>query len=177
MAAALKYDSSFCRPQLWTSCIPPLGSVEGGRAGHTSALSCMATASSKQVHHHTSRHYSTIWCTWSEPPTMQARRFASISTLAGATSGQSAILPTGAGSQAVVERTLPRPGHALHQWPHDLQQVHTTLRPVSSHHSTTSELTPLYDQPAHITLRPASSHHSTTSQLTPLYDQPAHTTL
>ena len=27
------------------------------------------------------------------------------------------------------------------------------------------------------TLRPASSHHSTTSELTPLYDQRAHTTL
>ena len=94
---------------------------------HTSALSCMATASSKQAHHHTSRHYSTIWCTRSEQPTMQARRFASILTLAGATRGQSAILPTGAGSQAVVESTQPRPGHALHQWPRDLQRVHTTL--------------------------------------------------
>ena len=42
MAAALKYDSSFGRPQLCTSCIPQLGSVEEGRAGvvcHTSALS------------------------------------------------------------------------------------------------------------------------------------------
>ena len=77
---------------------------------HTSALSCMATASSKQAHHHTSRSYSTVWC---EPPTMQARRFASISTLAGATRGQIAILPTGAGSQDVVESTPPRPGHVL----------------------------------------------------------------
>ena len=102
----------------------PLGRVEGGRAGvvcRTSALSCMATACSKQAHHHTSRHYSTIWCTRSEPPTMQARRFASASTLADATRGQSAILPTGAGSQAVVESTPPRPGHALHHWPCDLQ--------------------------------------------------------
>ena len=130
MAAALKYDSSFGRPQLCTNCIPRLGSVEGGRAGvvcHTSALSCIATVSSKQAHHHTSRHYSTVWCTWSEPPTMQARRFASISTLAGATRGQSAILPTGAGPQAVVESTQPRPGHALHQWPRDHQRTHTTL--------------------------------------------------
>ena len=104
-----------------------LGSVEEGHAGvvcHTSALSCTATASSK---HHTSRHYSIIWCTRSEPPTIQARRFASVTTLAGATRGQSAILLTGAGSQAVVESTLPRPGHVLHQWPRDLQRVHTTL--------------------------------------------------
>eukprot|EP00731_Ephydatia_muelleri_P034592 Em0067g8a len=50
--------------------------------------------------------------------------------LAGATRGQSAILPTGAGFQADVESTPPRPGHALHQWPH---------------HSTTNKLTPLYD--------------------------------
>ncbi|KAL5505964.1 hypothetical protein EMCRGX_G007516 [Ephydatia muelleri] len=98
--------------------------------------------------------------------------------------------PTGAGSQAVVENTLPRPGHVLHQWPCDLheltplydQQAHTTM---SSHHSTISDLTPLYDQRAHTilrlathtTLRPASSHHSTTSELTPLYKQRAHTTL
>ena len=103
------------------------GHVEGGRAGvvcHRSALSCTATTSSKQAHHHTSRPYGiaqqvvpTIWC---EPPTMQARIFAGVSTLADATRGQSAILPTGAGSQAVVESTLPRPGHALHQWPRDL---------------------------------------------------------
>ncbi|KAL5474381.1 hypothetical protein EMCRGX_G026321 [Ephydatia muelleri] len=139
----------------------------------------------KQAHHHTSRHYSTIWCIWSEPPTIQARRFASVSTLAGATRGQSAILPTGAGSQAVVESTPPRPGHVLHQWPHDLhkltplcdQRAHTTLRPASSHHSTNNELTPLYDQRSHTTLRPASSHHSTTSELTSLYDKRAHTTL
>ena len=145
---------------------------------HTSTLSCMATASSKQAHRYTSRHYSTIWCTWSEPPTMQARRFASISTLAGETREKSAIIPTGAGSQAVVESTPLRPGHALHQWPHDLQRTHTTLRTTSSHHSTTSELnhhsvtstlTPLYDQQAHTTLRPV--------ELTPLYDQQAHTTL
>ncbi|KAL5503298.1 hypothetical protein EMCRGX_G010225 [Ephydatia muelleri] len=71
-----------------------------------------------------SRHYSTIWCTRSEPPTMQARRFASVSTLASATRGQSAILLTGAGSQAVVESTLPRPGNVLHQWPRDLHELH-----------------------------------------------------
>ena len=45
------------------------------------------------------------------------------------------------------------------------------VRPLSSHHSTTSELTPLYNQRAHTTLRLASSHHSTTCELTPLYDQ------
>ncbi|KAL5500113.1 hypothetical protein EMCRGX_G011617 [Ephydatia muelleri] len=120
----------------------------------------LSPASSKQAHHHTSRHYSTIWCTRSEPP-------------------------IGAGSQAVVESTLPRPGHVLHQWPRDLHELtplynqlaHTTLRPASSHHSTTSELTPLYDQRAHTTLRPASSHPSMTSELTPLYDQRAHTIL
>ena len=117
--------------------------------------------------------------------TMQARRFASVSTLAGATRGQSAILPTGAGFQAVVESTPPRPGHARTSGPvisseftplYD-QLSHTTLCPVSSHHSTTSKLTLLYDQRAHITLQPASSHHSTTSELTPLYDQQAHITL
>ena len=97
--------------------------------------------------------------------------------LAGATRGQSTILPTGAGSQADVESTPPRPGHALHQWPCDLQRTHTTPRPTSSHHSTTSELTPLYDQQAHTTLRPVSSHHSTTSEITPLYDQWTHSTL
>ncbi|KAL5499670.1 hypothetical protein EMCRGX_G011125 [Ephydatia muelleri] len=106
--------------------------------------------------------YSTIWYTRSEPP-------------------------TGAGSQAVVESTLPRPGHVLHQWPRDLheltplyeQQAHTTLRTASSDHSTTSELTPLYDQRAHTILRLANAHHSTNnehhhstnSELTPLYDQ------
>ena len=164
MAAALRYNSSFGRPQLCTSCIPPLGYVEGLHASvmsHTSALSCTATASSKQAHHHISRHYSTIWCTWSKPPTMQARRFASISILAGATRGQSAILSRCAGSQAVVESTLPRPGHVLHQWPRDLQQVHTALQT-------------LYDQLSHTTLRPASS---TMSKLTPFYDQRAHITL
>ncbi|KAL5489349.1 hypothetical protein EMCRGX_G018433 [Ephydatia muelleri] len=112
--------------------------------------------------------YSTIWYTRSEPP-------------------------TGAGSQAVVESTLPRPGHVLHQWPRDLheltplyeQQAHTTLRTASSHHSTnskltpfyTSELTPLYEQQAHTILRLANSHHSTNNDHTPLYKQRAHTTL
>ena len=46
MAAALRYDSSFGRPQLCTSCIPPLRRVGGGRAGvvcHTSALSSRLT--------------------------------------------------------------------------------------------------------------------------------------
>ncbi|KAL5491632.1 hypothetical protein EMCRGX_G016960 [Ephydatia muelleri] len=65
------------------------------------------------------------------------------------------------------------------------QRAHITLRPVSSHHSTTSELTPLYeheltplyDQRAHTTLRPVSSYHSMTSELTLLYDQQAHITL
>ncbi|KAL5481377.1 hypothetical protein EMCRGX_G021516 [Ephydatia muelleri] len=54
------------------------------------------------------------------------------------------------------------------------ERAHTTLRSVSSHHSMTSELTPLYDKRAHTTLRPASSHHSTNSELTPLYDQNSH---
>eukprot|EP00731_Ephydatia_muelleri_P028858 Em0020g502a len=77
--------------------------------------------------------YSTIWYTRSEPP-------------------------TGAGSQAVVESTLPRPGHVL--------------GPVIS-----SEFTPLYDQLSHTTLCSVNSHHSTTSELTPLYEQQAHTIL
>ena len=46
----------------------------------------------------------------SHAPTMQARSFASVSTLAGATRGQSAILPTGAGSQTVVDRFYVRVG-------------------------------------------------------------------
>eukprot|EP00731_Ephydatia_muelleri_P000860 Em0001g860a len=58
--------------------------------------------------------------TWSELSTRQARIVAGISTLVGATSGQSATKLTGAGSQAVVKSIVPRPGHALHQWPHDL---------------------------------------------------------
>ncbi|KAL5491128.1 hypothetical protein EMCRGX_G016359 [Ephydatia muelleri] len=85
--------------------------------------------------------------------------------------------PDGSSLEAVVENTLPRPGHVLHQWPRDLQRVHTTLCPVNSHHSTNSKLTPLYDQLAHTTLQPASSHHFTTSKLTPLCNQRAHTTL
>ncbi|KAL5486457.1 hypothetical protein EMCRGX_G018935 [Ephydatia muelleri] len=80
---------------------------------------------------------------------MQARQFACISTLAG----QSAILPTSVGSLAVVVSTLPRLGHALHQWHHELQHTQTTLQPVNLHHSMTSELTP-----------------PMTSELTPLYD-------
>ena len=48
------------------------------------------------------------------------------------------------------------------------QRAHTTLQPASSHHSMTSELTPLYDQRAHTTLRPTNSHHSTTSELKPV---------
>ena len=130
----------------------PLGHVEGGCAGvvcHTSALSCMATVSSKQAHHHPQQallHY----LVYSERATsMQARRFASVSSLAGATRGQSAISPTCAGSQAVVESTPPRPGHVLHQWSRD---IHTTLRPVKSHYSMPSELTPLYNQQAYTTL-------------------------
>ena len=49
--------------------------------------------------------------------------FASVSTLAVATREQSASLPTGAGSQAVVESTLPRTARTLHQWPSELQRV------------------------------------------------------
>ena len=72
--------------------------------------------------------------TLSEPPTMQARRSASGSTSADATKEQSATLPTSAGTQAVVETTLPRPAHVLHQWPRELQRAHTTLRCSSFDH-------------------------------------------
>ena len=89
---------------------------------HTSALSCMAKASSKQAHHQELLHHLVHM----ERATHNAgQEICQRSTLAGATRGQSAILPTGAGSQAVVESTQPRPGHALHQWPR-------------SHHSMTS---------------------------------------
>ena len=54
---------------------------------------------------------------------MLARIFASVSTLAGAIRVQSASLPTGAGSQAVVESTLPRSARTLHQWSRELQRV------------------------------------------------------
>ena len=62
-------------------------------------------------------------------------------------------MPTSVGSLAVVVSTLPRLGHALHQWHHELQHTQTTLQPVNLHHSMTSELTP-----------------PMTSELTPLYD-------
>ena len=58
--------------------------------------------------------------TQSEPSTLQARRFAGGSALADATREQSATLPTSAGSQAVVETTLPRPANMLRQWPCEL---------------------------------------------------------
>ena len=146
---------------------------------HTSALTCMATASSKQAHHHTSRHYSIIWCTRSEPPTIQARRFASVSTLAGATRGRVLFYPHVLGPrlwwralrQGLAMRCTSGPVISSEFTPLYDQLSHTTLCPVNSHHSTNSKLTPLYDQRAHTTLRPASSHHSTTSELTPLYDQ------
>ncbi|KAL5491742.1 hypothetical protein EMCRGX_G017094 [Ephydatia muelleri] len=57
------------------------------------------------------------------------------------------------------------------------ERAHTALRTASSHDSTTRELTRLYDQRAHTTLQPASSYHSTTSELTSLNDQRAHITL
>ncbi|KAL5473270.1 hypothetical protein EMCRGX_G027729 [Ephydatia muelleri] len=57
------------------------------------------------------------------------------------------------------------------------QRTHTTLRTTSSHHSMISNLTPLYDQRAHTILRLANSHHSTNNELTRLYDQQSHTTL
>ena len=72
--------------------------------------------------------------TQSEPPTMQARRSAGVSTSAGATREQSATLPTSTGSQAVVETTLPKPAHVLHQWPSELQRAHTTLRRSNFEH-------------------------------------------
>eukprot|EP00731_Ephydatia_muelleri_P007578 Em0003g1826a len=49
----------------------------------------------------------------------------------------------------------------------------------NSHHSTISELTPLYKQRAHTTLRPASSYHFTISELIPAnsHHTTTHTTL
>ena len=75
-----------------------------------------------------------------------------------------------------------------------MQRTPTTLRPASSHHSMSSELTPLYnqwthitspvlihvplyDQQAHTTLQTVSSYHCMTSEHTPLYNQWTHTTL
>ena len=111
---------------------------------HTSALSYTATVSSKQAHHHTSRHYSPIWCAWSKPPTMQARRFASVSTLAGATRGRVLFY-----SQVLGPRLWWR---ALCQG----LAMCCTNGPVIS-----SELTPFYKLRAHTALRPVNSHHST----------------
>ncbi|KAL5503589.1 hypothetical protein EMCRGX_G010562 [Ephydatia muelleri] len=88
--------------------------------------------------------------------TIQAR---SVSTLAGATRGQSAILLTVKSHYSMTSELTP-----LYE-----QRSHTTLRPASSHHSTTNG--------THTTLRSVNSHHSTNSELTPLYDQRAHTTL
>ena len=65
----------------------------------------------------------------SEPPTSQARKSAGGTTLASAArEQQTASSPTNAGSQTVVETIPPRPAHALHQWPRELQRAHTTLR-------------------------------------------------
>ena len=75
-----------------------------------------------------------------------------------------------------------------------MQRTPTTLWPASSHHSMSSELTPLYnqwthitspvlihvplyDQQAHTTLQTVSSYHCMTSEHTPLYNQWTHTTL
>ncbi|KAL5509744.1 hypothetical protein EMCRGX_G005163 [Ephydatia muelleri] len=112
----------------------------------------MATARSKQAHHHTSKHYTTIWCTWSEPPTVQARTFASVSTLAGC------------GGEH-------RQGLAIHCTSGPV--ISSELTPLYDQRANFSicKLTPLYDQLAHTTLRPASSQHSMTSKLMPLYDQ------
>eukprot|EP00731_Ephydatia_muelleri_P037262 Em0430g2a len=82
---------------------------------------------------------------WSEPPTMQARRFACVFYFGRCNKWAECYFTTGAGSQAMVESIPPRPGHALHQWPCDLQRTHTILQTASSYHSTTSELTPLYE--------------------------------
>ncbi|KAL5506130.1 hypothetical protein EMCRGX_G007706 [Ephydatia muelleri] len=72
--------------------------------------------------------------TQSEPPTTQARRCASSSTLADATKEQSATLSTSAGSQAVVETPPPRPAQVLHQWLPELQRTHTTLQHSNVEH-------------------------------------------
>ncbi|KAL5457463.1 hypothetical protein EMCRGX_G034726 [Ephydatia muelleri] len=71
----------------------------------------------------------------SEPPTSQARKSAGGTTLASATrEQQTAFSPTNAGSQAVGETIPPRPAHALHQWPRELQRAHTTLRRSNVEH-------------------------------------------
>eukprot|EP00731_Ephydatia_muelleri_P037248 Em0428g2a len=117
-----------------------------------SALSCMATASSKQAHHHTSRHYYTIWrrpaggSHQMERATHNAGQEICLRFYFGrCNKWAECYFTTGAGSQAMVESIPPRPGHALHQWPCDLQRTHTILQTASSYHSTTSELTPLYE--------------------------------
>eukprot|EP00731_Ephydatia_muelleri_P004631 Em0002g807a len=74
--------------------------------------------------------------TQSEPPTTQARRCASSSTLVDATKEQSATLSTSSGSQAVVETPPPRPAQVLHQWLPELQRGRLrTLAHSWNHHS------------------------------------------
>ena len=107
---------------------------------HTPALSCSTTASSKQAHKHNRRHCSVyqhhplqgVSTTRSEPPTMQTRRSAGVSTSAGATREQSATLPTSAGSQALVETILPKPAHVQHQWPSELTPLYDALIKLST---------------------------------------------
>ena len=71
----------------------------------------------------------------SEPPTSQARKSTGGTTLASAArEQQTASSPTNAGSQAVGETIPPRPAHALHQWPRELQRAHTTLRRSNFEH-------------------------------------------
>ncbi|KAL5486695.1 hypothetical protein EMCRGX_G019209 [Ephydatia muelleri] len=60
----------------------------------------------------------------SEPPTSQARKSAGGTTLASAAREQ----------QTVGETIPPRPAHALHQWPRELQRAHTTLRRSNFEH-------------------------------------------
>eukprot|EP00731_Ephydatia_muelleri_P012644 Em0006g1538a len=123
-----------------------------------------AALSSKQAHYHTSRHYSTIWCTRVLGPRLWWRALFQ---------GLAMCCTSGLVISMNSHHFMPSELTPLYE-----QQAHTTLQPASLHHSTTSELTssyeheltPLYDQRAHTTLQPASSHHSTTSKLTPLYN-------
>ena len=75
---------------------------------HTSALSCMATASSKQAHHHTSS---------TTPPSGahgESHLKAGQEICQCFNFGRCNKRATRAGSQAVVKSTQPRPGHVLH---------------------------------------------------------------
>ena len=176
MAAALRYDSTFGRLQLCTSCIPRLGSVEGGHAG--------------------------VWCVTHQP--FHARQQPVPSRLPTTPAGTTPTSGThGASHPQCRPGDLPafqlwqvqqegrvlfypqvlgprlwwralRQGLAMHctSGPVITSELTPLYDPVKSHHSMTS-----YDQRANTTLQPASSHHSTTSELTPVYDQRAYTTL